>query len=324
VTIATLPLLSLLIAGRYRSAMRRRRVASLLVAATLACSAVTAVQTVAAAPSALAAESPEDFRSPTTVDLLSRGAKPRSRLRLGSAAGSTAVGTVRHDIVVKEIVSGVEQPSAPVTLTADRRTTVTNVDREGVRTITFTYENASAPEINGFGGSYVVTDRGFEADRTLAYPPGTDADVQRALEALEARFSLLSTPFPYAAVGVGARWKVTRHRSTEDGVSTTSTVVYEIVEHDDNLVVLRAKLRRTAPQQPFRPAGLPEDAIATIQMDGEGAGDLDVDLDVVLPISASVLSRSRQVVQIEQGTTQNQFLDAVTTNVSIRSAPSGA
>ena len=303
--------------------MRRLRVASVLVAAVVACSALTAVEMVGSVPPALAAESPADFRSPTTVDVLSRGAKPRDRLRLASAAGSTAVGTVRHDIVVKQIVSGVEQPSAPATLTADRRTTVTKIDREGVRTVAFTYENASAPEVNGFGGSYVVTDRGFEANMKLTYPPSTDTETQQALQTLEARLSLLSTLFPYAAVGVGARWKVTRHRSSEDGISTTSTVVYEVVERDDDHVVLRTRLRRTAPQQPFAPAVLPEGATATVEMHGDGAGDLALDLSRVLPISASVLSRFNQVVEIEQGTTQDQLVDVVTTNVSIRSTPSG-
>ena len=94
-----------------------------------------------------------------------------------------------------------------------------------------------------------------------------------------------------------------------------------VEDHSLPLMAMRFAFEGGSSQDPAGKEGLAN--FLTAMLD-EGAGDLDVDLDVVLPISASVLSRSRQVVQIEQGTTQNQFLDAVTTNVSIRSAPSGA
>ena len=304
--------------------MRGRRVAHALVTVVLATGAITAVESVSAAPSAVAAESPEDFRSPTTVDLLSRGAKPRDRLRLASAAGSTVVGALRHDIASKQTVSGIEEPTGPQTVTADRRTTVMSVGRDGVRTISFTYENASAPELNGFGGTYAVTDRGFEGNVKLAYPAGTDTETQGALQQLETQFSTLSAAFPYAAVGVGARWKVTR-RFSGDGLAFTHSVVYELVERDDNHIVLRSKVRQTAPEQPVDLSGIPDTATATlVASEGVGAGDLDLDLNEVLPIVATVLSRVDDVIQIEQGAQQIRIAETVTTNISITSARSGA
>jgi len=122
-----------------------------LVLASGALPVLAALDTVRAAPSAAAAQSPDDFRDATTVDLLSRGARPRDRLRLASAAGSTSVGTMRQDVATKQTVSGLEQPTTPITVTADLRTTVTSVDRDGVRTIAFVYQNANLPELNGVG-----------------------------------------------------------------------------------------------------------------------------------------------------------------------------
>jgi len=295
-----------------------------LVLASGALPVLAALDTVRAAPSAAAAQSPDDFRDATTVDLLSRGARPRDRLRLASAAGSTSVGTMRQDVATKQTVSGLEQPTTPITVTADLRTTVTSVDRDGVRTIAFVYQNANLPELNGVGGSYVVTDRGFTSNAKFTYPPGTDTATQDALQQLESQLATLSTPFPFAAVGVGARWKVTQPPAA-DGVTSTQTVVYKIVERDDNHIVLRSKLRETAPTQTLDAAELPADATATlVALEGGGAGDLDLDLNQVLPTTSTVLARVEQSIVVEQGTQRLQIAQTVTTNVSISRTPSGA
>src|SRR5262245_26296966 len=102
VTMATLLWFSLLIAGRYRSTMRGRPVAHALVSFVLAVGAFALADTVGAAPAALAAQSPDDFRDVTTVDVLARGAKPRDRLRLAFDEGSISVGVVRQDILTKQ------------------------------------------------------------------------------------------------------------------------------------------------------------------------------------------------------------------------------
>ena len=290
----------------------------------LATGALAALDTVSARPSAAAAQSPDDFRDATTIDLLSRGAKPRDRLRLASAAGSTSVGTMRQDVATKQTVSGLEQPATPVTVTADLRTSVTSVDHDGVRTISFVYENASLPELNGVGGSYVVTDRGFTSNGKFTYPPGTDTATQDALQQLESQISALSTPFPFAPVGVGARWKVTQH-PVADGLTSTQVVVYTLIERDDNRIVLRSKLRQSAPTQTINATGLPADATATlVASEGGGAGDLHLDLNQVVPLASTVLARVQQAILVEQGNQSLQIEQTVTTNVSITSQRSGA
>ena len=304
--------------------MRGRRVALALVSAIVATGALIAVDGVGAARPAVAAQSPDDFRNATTIDLLDRGSRPRDRLRLASGAGSTSVGTMRQDVATKQTVSGIEQPTTPLSVTADVRTTVISVDRDGVRTISFAYENSNVPELNGVGGSYVVTDRGFTSNAQLEFPPGTDAEAQAALQQLETQLSTLSTPLPFVAVGVGARWKVTEHPAT-NGLASTRSVVYTLVERTDNRIVLRSKLRQTATSQPIDDASLPADATATLlASDGVGAGDLNLDLNQVLPNASTVLGRIDQVIEVEQGSQQVQLAQTVVTNISISSTRSGA
>jgi hypothetical protein len=304
--------------------MRGRRVALVLVAAIVATGALAAVDGVRAARPAVAAQSPDDFRNATTIDLLTRGPRPRDRLRLASGAGSTSIGTMRQDVVTKQTVSGLDQPTTPLTVTADVRTTVVSVDRDGVRTISFAYANASLPELNGVGGSYDVTDRGFTSNEKLEFLPGTDAETQDTLQHLVIQLSTLSTPYPFEAVGVGARWKVTEH-PVANGLTSTRSVVYTLVERTDNRIVLRSKLRQTAPSQPLDDRGLPADATATlVASESAGAGDLDLDLNQVLPNASTVLSRVDQVIEVEQGTQGIQIAQTVMTNVSISSTRSGA
>jgi hypothetical protein len=304
--------------------MRRGRVAHVLVLLVLASGAVTATTGVVDGPAARAAGSPDDFRDATTIDLLSRGAQPRDRLRLASAAGSTSEGTVREDLVTKQTVSGIEQPATQVTVTADLRTTVTSVDEDGVRTISFVYDNSNLPELNGAGGSYVVTDRGFTSDGTFTYPPGTDAATQDALGQLQSDVASLSTPFPFEAVGVGARWRVTEH-PTANGVTSTQVVVFTLVARDDNRIVLRTKIRRSAPTQPIETTDLPTNATATlVGTRGNGAGDVTVDLNQVLPNASTVLQRDEQAILVEQGTQRAQITQTVTRNLAITTMGSAA
>jgi len=304
--------------------MRGRPVAHALVSFVLAFGAFALAGALGAAPAADAAQSPDDFRDATTVDVLARGAKPRERLRLAFDEGSISVGAVRQDILSKQTVSGIEQPATPVTVMADLRTTVKSVDKEGVRTVLFVYENSDLPELNGAGGSYVVTDRGFASDAKFTFPSGTDTETQDALQRFESQVTTLSTPLPFAAVGVGARWKVTQH-PVASGVTSTQIVVYTLVERDANNIVLRSKLRQTAPTQTIDATGLPADATATlVGSDGGGAGDLNVDLTQVVPNAATVLARLEQGIIVEQGTQRTQISQTVTTNVSITNKGSGA
>ena len=304
--------------------MRGRPVAYALVSLVLATGTLAAAESVAVAPSAFAAQSPDNFRDATTVDLISRGAKPRVHLRLTSAEGATSVAAVRQDVATKQTVSGLEQPSAPVTITADLRSTVTSVDKDGVRTVSFVYENASEPALNGVGGSYVVTDRGFTSNGKFTFPSGTDAETQDALQSFATQLVMLTTPFPFEPVGVGARWKVTEH-PTANGMTSTQSVVYTLVERDDHRIVLRSKLRQTAPSQPIQDAGLPENATATLVGSlGSGAGDATVDLDQVLPDASAALGRVEQAILVEQGTQRVQISQTVTTNLSVTSKGSGA
>ena len=286
--------------------------------------ALAATESLGAAPAAVAAQSPDDFRDATTVDLLSRGSKPRDQLRLASAAGATSVGVLRQDISRKQTVSGLEEPATSFTVTTDLRTRVTAVDKDGVRTIAFVYENASVPELNGVGGTYIVTDRGFTSNEKFTFPPGTDTETQASLQDFASRVSTLSTPFPFAAVGVGARWKVTQH-PTVNGLTSTQIAVYTLVERDGQRIVLRARLRQSSPSQPIQATDLPEDATATLLgSDGGGAGDVNVDLTQVLPNASTVLARVEQAILVEQGTQQVQISQTVTTNVSVTSTASGA
>jgi len=70
---------------------------------------------------------------------------------------------------------------------------------------------------------------------------------------------------------------------------------------------------------------LPADATATlVALEGGGAGDLDLDLNQVLPTTSTVLARVEQSIVVEQGTQRLQIAQTVTTNVSISRTPSGA
>ena len=246
VTIATLPLLPLLIAGRYRSPMRGRRVALALVSAIVATGALIAVDGVGR-------RDPPWRRSPPTTS-----GTPRRSISWTVAPGR-ATASASPPVPAR-------RPSAPCGRTfatkTDRvrpRAADDSAQRDGrrahdrhlrrprwsphdllrLRELERSRAERRRRELRRHGP------RVHEQRGQLEFPPGTDAEAQATLQQLETQLSTLSMPLPFEAVGVGARWKVTEH-PVANGLASTRSVVYTLVERTDNRIVLRSKLRQTA------------------------------------------------------------------------------
>src|SRR5262245_44356322 len=262
VTMAVLPFPRLAIAGRYRSPMRGHRAASALLLVTLATAGLAVADVDDSAP-AVAAPASDDRGTATTVELLKPGLQPRAPLRITAPAGSAVTSTVTQDLLLLQRVLGKLQTPTNVTVSTDLQMTVTAVDAQGRRTVSFTYSNSTVPALNGVTGTVAISDRGVATSGSFEFPPGTDATTQQVLGQYEDQFASLSTPFPEEAVGNGARWKVTQHPEV-NGLRMTQSIVYTLLQRKGSVLTLESTTHQTAARQPLKSPNLPAGTTATV------------------------------------------------------------
>jgi hypothetical protein len=235
------------------------------------------------------AQAPDDAGGAAIVDLPEPGARPRTPLRISAPAGSVSTATMRQGVSIIQTVNGQKQSPKAVEVSAGLRMTVTQVDADGRRTITFAYE----------------------------FPPGTDPATQQSLEQFESQLDSLATPFPAEPVGKGARWKVTQHPEV-NGLSTTQDIVYTLKQRDGDQITLRMEVGQKAAPQEVSSAAMPANTTARLtKSSGKGAGDITLDLTKVLPDESRASLSIVQVIDIEQGSQSARVKQTVSSNVTI-------
>jgi hypothetical protein len=224
-------------AGSRRLGRRRKRFGALVAMAVLG-GAVTSCSLFGSDDDAR----PTAPKEAAGVEVLSVGRAPRRPVRLALTPGSST--TVRMTVDVD--VSRAEGVDDPLTVAVPPLVEDVRLDVEAVegRRATIAFEivdahldtsgteltppqvvglTAAAQQVIGVKGRATLRDTGAMSGVSYAAPAGADARVTASLRELPGQLTGLVPPFPNAALGTGARWRVTRTVRTPLPVTTTST-----------------------------------------------------------------------------------------------------
>lgn len=193
----------------------------------------------------------------------SHGAAPRRALKLALTKGDTttlevkvAIGLTRTggaSPVTPGLPSVVEKIRFLVTAVDEERATVTfevtdaQLDRSGTELtdLEFVRLTAATQQVVGVSGVVTVPASGSATRVRIKVPAGASAELRATLADLDDQISRIVPPFPRAAVGKGARWRVVDEvRSAGAVVKRTTT--YRIVRITDRGVDYEATVSQTS------------------------------------------------------------------------------
>jgi hypothetical protein len=253
------------------------------------------------------------------VKLLSPGAEPRQTLRYQLAAGLKEKGAMI--LGIPELAVTVEGNTAPTqklpstSMTFDLMVAkvepdgnihydfslakATAVKTPGVDAKVLSTMNKSLDLLRGFGGSGVVSSRGFNIDAKLNVPPGVPPELQQTLQGLEQSIRQLAAPLPEEPVGVGGRWQFTSP-VTMNGLTLEQVATYEILKLTGTRVYCKVSVTQSAPKQTLSVQG---QSIELISLKSNGGGTMEFETNHLCPSKSKVDVTSATEVRAQGQTT---------------------
>jgi hypothetical protein len=232
------------------------------------------------------------------TELLEAGAEPREKLRYQRAPGLTEALVIRLGLASLVQTSQADAALQAPVLTLGLTMGATNEIEKGVWRYPFAFrvigiqtpdgssavlDEATAKElapIASVTGAFEVDDRGITRKADVVVPPDASPRLLALLGNI--RTSLISVPLPEDAVGVGARWKVTRLHSVGQ-IQTTQEVTYALLEKKDRLLRFAVTLTQNASPQHVK-----FDDQTTLDVESyqvSATGSLLMSLDGITPLS---------------------------------------
>lgn len=234
-----------------------------------------------------------------SVQLLEPGAEPRDTLRYERVAGT------RDALVVQIAANGLLETAegaalvTPPILDLGIETGGMFRVREGVfgYQVRFRVIGVRMPEgttaeqaetagrlvapLANVTGTFEIDDRGLTQRADLTIPEDAPPRLLTILGSI--RMFLLSIPFPAEAVGVGARWEVTRLVDVR-GIRTTQTVTYSLAERVGGTLRLGVTMHSSAAPQSV-PVGTDGTQMDVEAYEASMVGSAIVKLDRIIPLS---------------------------------------
>ncbi|NES24839.1 MAG: hypothetical protein F6K41_39510, partial [Symploca sp. SIO3E6] len=162
-----------------------------------------------------------------SLELLELGAEPRQEMRFTPTVNSQQTLTMTMDVDVNMSIGGQSPPTVDTpAIEMKMETQVTQVDANGDIYADFFYSevdvipDAETPadlvdvmrsklqSLVGLQGSLVLDAQGNTKDIDFDLPEGIDPNTQQMFQQISSSLKQLSSPFPSAAIGVGAKWQV--------------------------------------------------------------------------------------------------------------------
>ena len=237
------------------------------------------------------------------VHLVEAGREPTRTLAL--AAGATPSRTVvTIESGSRTVVAGGRPqdrstPSQDLTVRGTSDPDVDGAVRSAVTVDSFTStderRSAQYSTATGFGLTWLRAADGTVRGETLEAPTGATDAARAGVETAADEVTSGAVVFPHEAVGVGARWEVTRH--VDDGVAPTRVTTYRLTALDGDVVTLAVSVRAPGASSTLE---APTDGGDPVRLDVEryeagGDGELTVDLRAPLPVRGTVRQTTKAV-----------------------------
>ncbi|NEP60728.1 MAG: hypothetical protein F6K31_27660 [Symploca sp. SIO2G7] len=252
-----------------------------------------------------------------SLELLEVGAEPRQELRFTPAVNSQQTLTMTMDVDVNMSIGGQVPPTVDTpAIEMKMETQVTQVDANGDIYADFFYSevdviaDANTPaelanlmrsklqSLVGLEGSLVLDAQGNTKDIDFEIPEGLDPNTQQMFQQISTSLKQLSSPFPSAAIGVGAQWQVD-HSLNLNGMTINQTATYELINLQDDVATLAVNIEQNAPAQTINQPGMPPGASVKLEsLDSEGKADIEIKLDQIMPITGNIALDSKTQMKI--------------------------
>ena len=258
------------------------------------------------------------------LTLLDPGAEPRSVLRLHVKAGDkqTATMTIKVKMDMAVATAGPGGAPAPVTaipaITIPMDVTVQSVADNGDITYQSVMgeatlaEDANTPAaiatamktvlggMKGIVTTGVLTSRGASKEMNFKAGEIANAEVQQFVDQIKEGTGNMGAPLPEEAVGVGAKWQLTRPAKYQN-FSVDQTATYELVSVDGNQIKTKFTVNIGGKGQTPAAKGA---AAAGVQFAGTVTGQTSTDLSKVISPSADMDMHIEMSMQMAAGNTK--------------------
>ncbi|NES21112.1 MAG: hypothetical protein F6K41_19830, partial [Symploca sp. SIO3E6] len=127
---------------------------------------------------------------------------------------------------------------------------------------------------------------------------GIDPNTQQMFQQISSSLKQLSSPFPSAAIGVGAKWQVA-HSLNLNGMIINQTAIYELIGLQDDIATLAVSIEQDAPSQTINQPGMPPGASVKLEsLNSQGKANIEVELDQIMPIIGNIALDSQTKMKI--------------------------
>ena len=191
-------------------------------------------------------------------------------------------------------------PAQTLTLKGESEPGVDGAQRATVVAEEFTsvdeLRNAQFATAPGFTVTWNRSSNGIVRELSLEAPTGATDAARAGVEITANAVSEATVAWPTEAIGVGARWTVTRQ--VDDAVAPTRVVTYELTALDGDVATVRVEY--DAPDTADTLTAPAPDGGPGVTLDVEtyavsGSGELTIDLRAALPVDGKTESSTRAV-----------------------------
>lgn len=204
-------------------------------------------------------------------------------------------------------------PEQTLTLRGESEPDVDGAQRATVVAEEFTsvdeLRNAQFATAPGFTVTWNRTADGIVRELSLEAPAGATDAARAGVEITANAVSDATVAWPTEAIGVGARWTVTRQ--VDDAVAPARVTTYELTALDGDLATVRMVLDAPDPADTLTapsPDGGPDVTLDVTAYRIVGSGELTVDLRAALPVDGRTES-STMAVYTDPGSGRETYFD---------------
>ncbi len=260
---------------------------------------------------------PKPVNTQSKVELLNPGAIARRTLHYQPMVGSKQTFSMVMDSTTKIMmtISGNQVPAkqSASSTTMKAEATVMQVAPNGDISYSFRYldvdmkSDSSLPtdalervrsqlkKLIGAGGTVVMNRQGVVKAVDLKWANGLDSMTQQLLNQISHSMAESSSfPFPEAAIGIGAKWRVS-HPTSVMGLTLTMSSTYELVSLSDLVVTLKVTYADQGQLQQLRSPL--RSSVDIKSMSTTGGGTLVLRLDRVLPQKSELLGITKATME---------------------------
>lgn len=268
------------------------------------------------------------------LELLDSGSDPKLKLEfIPPAIGAKETVNMMMDMNMALSVGGQAMPAIAIpAMNMTFETEVTQVDANGDIHLDMVCSDAdivateaTPPELSdrlrsqmqkliGLKSSFIIDSQGNTKAINFEFPNNLDPNLRQLFEQMFNSFSELSPPRLEEPVGKGAQWRISSFVPAATGIAVTQVATYEVVDLQDNFITLNVTTEQQADPQTMSLPGMPPNSTINLtSYQGQGQGQIAIQLGKLMPLRANMSMETNTQMQIEvteAGTEQKTTMDS--------------